>query len=467
MINPNVEAFKRTMTGKKVSVLGLGVSNIPALGFLSECGAIITGCDKRSEDVMEPSVMAEIRKHCDFYHLGEDYLDHLEGQDIVLRSPGINPSLEQLAKAREAGTVITSEMEIFMSLCPCKMIAVTGSDGKTTTTTLIYEILTAAGYNCYKGGNIGTPLLDKVESMNPDEIVVLELSSFQLMNIGVSPHVAVITNISPNHLDYHKDMSEYVEAKATIFAHQDKNDKLVINADNSITGSFRGRQKGSLESFSRLDDTADAYYKDGWLLHKGEKIVEKEKIKIPGWHNVENYLAAICATAGLVEASHIRKVAENFGGVEHRMELVRTIDGINFYNDSIGSSPTRTIAGLVAQNDDVVLIAGGKDKNLDYSELGNVIKDKVKILVLIGATADKIEASVVKAYGGLAPAIPITRVDNYKDAVASAFALARGLKPGGNRVSVILSPASTSFDMFKNFEERGKTFKKYVNELTE
>ena len=467
MINPNVEAFKKTMTGKKVSVLGIGVSNIPALGFLAECGAIVTACDKRSADTLDRSVMEVIEKHCDFYHLGEDYLDHLEGEDIVLRSPGINPSSEQLVRAKEAGTVITSEMEIFMSLCPCKMIAVTGSDGKTTTTTLICEILTAAGYRCYKGGNIGTPLLDKVETMTPDEIVVLELSSFQLMNIGVSPHVAVITNISPNHLDYHKDMDEYVEAKATIFAHQDKNDKLVINMDNAITAAFAGRQKGSVETFSRNDDSADAYYKDGYLWYRGEQIALKDSIKIPGWHNVENYLAAICATKELVEPEAVRQVCQNFGGVEHRMELVRTVSDINFYNDSIGSSPTRTIAGLVAQNDDVVLIAGGKDKNLDYSDLGVVIKDKVKILVLIGATADKIEASVVKAFGGKTPSIPIARVDNYKDAVNSAYALAKGLKGSGNRVSVILSPASTSFDMFKNFEERGKTFKKYVNELTE
>jgi len=467
MNNAGIELFKKTLTGKKVSVLGMGVSNMPALDFLAECGAVITACDREPEDKMEPDKLKKIKSICDHWHLGEDYLDHLEGEDMVLKAPGINPALPQIVKAREEGVEITSEMEIFMALCPCKMIAVTGSDGKTTTTTLITEILIKEGYQCHKGGNIGTPLLNKLDEIRPDHMVVLELSSFQLMNMRVSPHVAVITNISPNHLDYHKDMSEYVDAKAQIFANQDENGKLIVNKDNAITASFIGRQKGKVETFSRKYTDGDVYLEDGYLCYKGERIVHHTDIKIRGWHNVENYMAAIAATMDFVNKESVEKVAKTFGGVAHRMEFVRNISGVNFYNDSIGSSPTRTIAGLVAQDDDVVLIAGGKDKNLNYDELGCVIKDKVKALVLIGMTADKIEASVIKAFEGKKCLVPIARHTTYENAVKAAFALAKGLKTKDNVVSVILSPASTSFDMFKNFEERGNTFKKYVNELTE
>lgn len=465
MINGNLEVFKKLLTGKKVSVIGMGVSNMPALDFLDECGAIITACDRNTQDKISEENLEKIKSVCDFYHLGEDYLDYLDDQDIILRAPGINPSHEKLVKAKNAGVEITSEMEIFMSLCPCKMIAVTGSDGKTTTTTLIHNILTQEGYRCYKGGNIGIPLLSKIGEITPDDMVVLELSSFQLMNMRVSPQVAVITNISPNHLDYHKDMAEYTQAKAQIFANQDEKGKIVVNAENAITAAFAGKQKGRAETFSSKSTCADAYVKDGYLCYKGEKIVHVDDIKIKGIHNVENYLAATAATMEFVNKESIEKVAVTFGGVEHRMEYVRTVEDISFYNDSIGSSPTRTMAGLNARTDTMVLIAGGKDKNLCYDELGEVIRNKVKALVLIGATADKIEASVKKAFGGNV-GIPLVRAERYEEAVSSAFSLAKTLKgEGDGDVSVILSPASTSFDMFKNFEERGNTFKKIVNAL--
>ncbi len=464
MFNASIEAFRRALVGKRVAVLGLGVSNLPAIDFLAGCGAVITACDSSAEDKFAPEVTDKLKKLCDNCYFGEDYLEHLDGQDIILKSPGIKPSLSQLVEAKEKGAVITSEMEIFMSLCPCKMIAVTGSDGKTTTTTLIYKILCREGYRCHIGGNIGTPLLNKLDDIYPDDIVVLELSSFQLMNMSVSPHVAVITNITPNHLDYHRDMSEYVEAKAQIFANQDQNGRLIVNKDNAITASFAGKQKGSVDFFSRRYGDSDACFKDGYLWCKGNKIVAASDIRIKGVHNIENYLAAIAATYDLVHPESVQEVAKSFGGVEHRMEFVRCLDGISFYNDSIGSSPTRTIAGLVAHEGDIVLIAGGKDKNLDYDELGRVIKDRVRVLVLIGATSEKIEASVRKAFGDHAP-LPIVHRETYEDAVKGAFALARGIKNDENSVSVILSPASTSFDMFKNFEHRGNVYKEIVNSL--
>ena len=464
MNNAGIEMFKKGLIGKKIAVLGIGISNLPALQFFAKCGSIITACDMKEASQIPEEIMDKVKSVCDKWYFGADYLDHLEGHDIIVKSPGINPNKPQLVEAKKNGIEITSEMEIFMSICPCKMIAVTGSDGKTTTTTLIYKILSEEGYRCHVGGNIGTPLLSKVEDMYPDDIVVLELSSFQLMNMRVSPHVAVITNITPNHLDYHKDMSEYVDAKANIFANQDENCKLVINGDNAITASFKGKQKGTCEVFSRKYSDSEATITDGYLCYKGEKIVLASEIRIKGWHNAENYLAAICATADLADAETIAKIARTFGGVEHRMEFVRHLDGVNFYNDSIGSSPTRTIAGLVAHEGDIVLIAGGKDKNLNYDKLGEVIKEKVKVLVLIGPTADAIEASVRKAFGDKEVTIPMLRQTTYENVVKGAFALARGIRKDED-VSVILSPASTSFDMFKNFEERGNLFKKIVNEL--
>ncbi len=464
MTNAGIEAFKKGLIGKKIAVLGMGVSNLPALDFLSQCGSIITACDLRKETDISKEVMDKIKSVCDNWHLGEDYLDYLNEQDIILKSPGINPWNPKIQEAIKNGVEITSEMEIFMSICPCKMIGVTGSDGKTTTTTLIYKILLEEGYRCHIGGNIGTPLLNKVESMLPDDIVILELSSFQLMNMRVSPQIAVITNITPNHLDYHKDMSEYVEAKKQIFAHQDFQGKLVINGDSAITASFNGKQNGSVEVFSRKYSDSDATVCDGYLCIGKKKVVPVSEIKIKGWHNAENYLAAMLATRELADTQSMANVARTFGGVEHRMEFVRHIDGVNFYNDSIGTSPTRTMAGLTAHEGDIVLIAGGKDKNLDYDELGALIRDKVKVLVLIGPTADKIEESVKKAFGEREVTIPIVRQTTYENAVKGAFALARGIRKDAD-VSVILSPASTSFDMFKNFEERGKVYKDFVNSL--
>ena len=468
MNNVSVEAFRKAMIGKKVAVLGIGVSNLPALDFLNSCGALISACDRNTRDKMSPEVLKKIDEICENAYLGEDYLEHLDECEIILKSPGINPALPQIVKAYEKGIEITSEMEIFMSLCPCKMIGVTGSDGKTTTTTLIHKILTADGYCCHVGGNIGTPLINRLDEIQSDDIVVLELSSFQLMNMRVSPDIAVVTNVSPNHLDYHKDMNEYIDAKANIFLNQKKGGKLVINKDNDITFGFASRHNGVTEFFSRLDEESDAFLNGSkYLCYKGEKIVHASDIKIKGMHNVENYLAAIAATRDLVDASSIEEVAKTFGGVEHRMEFVRTVGGVSFYNDSIGSSPARTCAGLIAHEGDIVLIAGGYDKNLDYDELGELIRAKVSVLVLIGATSDKIYNSLLKACGGKEVNIPVYRSEEYPDAVKAAYSLARGILKDDNDVSVILSPASASFDMFKNFEVRGNHYKELVNALTE
>ncbi len=468
MINPNYEVFKGMIAGKKVAVLGLGVSNLPAIEFLHKHGAVITGCDKNTEDSFDKDTFSFLLSKCTKLQLGENYLENLCDYDILLKSPGIRPFLPEIEKARENGVVITSEMEIFMSLCPCKIIGITGSDGKTTTTTLIYEILKQDGKNCHVGGNIGSPLINKLDYINEDDYVVLELSSFQLQVMGVNPDISVITNISPNHLDYHRSMEEYIEAKANIFKHQGEESKLVINADNAITASFAGRQKGELVYFTRKGVRHGAYVNDGRIFYDDEDIMGVNDIRIRGVHNLENYLAAICAVHGIVDKESIVTVARNFGGVAHRMEYVRTLSGVEFYNDSIGSSPTRTIAGLVAHEGKIVLIAGGYDKHLSFDELGEVIKNRVSSLVLCGATSDLIEKSVLKAYDDGEKVLNILKMPSFEGAIKGAFALAKALKTNDNeKISVILSPACASFDMFKNFEVRGNKFKEIVNNLSE
>lgn len=465
MFNPNYEMFKSMIMGKRIAVLGLGISNIPAIEFLADRGALIIGCDKKSADKFDKSVLEKINKHSIKLYLGDDYLDHLDMADIVIKSPGIKVSEPQIQKAISDGKTVTSEIEIFMSLCPCKVIGVTGSDGKTTTTTLIYEMLKKEGYKAHVGGNIGKPLLAQLEDIYEEDMVVLELSSFQLQTMHLSPEISVVTNISPNHLDYHLDMNEYIEAKANIFNFHSENCKLVVNADCEITDNFKNSYKYKTDSFSRKNETDGAYVNDGYIFYRGRKILDISRIKIKGWHNVENYMAAICALDGFVSDDTINYVAFNFGGVEHRMEFVRNLDGVDFYNDSIGSSPTRTIAGLTAQPPgDIVLIAGGYDKNLAFGTLADKIVDRVSVLVLMGATADKIENEVKNAQIGKRN-VPIIRADSMENAVKSSYAMAKGLFKGENNVSVILSPACASFDMYKNFEERGNDFKTIVNSL--
>ena len=462
MFNSNYEMFKSMILGKRVAVLGLGISNIPAIEFLSNRGALIVGCDKKPAEKFDANALETINKFCVEVHLGDDYLDYLDNVDIVIKSPGIKVSEPQIQKAIKDGKNVTSEIEIFMSLCPCKIIGVTGSDGKTTTTTLIYEMLKQEGYRTHVGGNIGKPLLAQLESICEEDMVVLELSSFQLQTMRLSPEISVVTNISPNHLDYHVDMQEYIDAKANVFAYHTDNSKLIVNADCDITKAFADNYKYKIDMFSRQEKTQGAYLDNGFICYRGEKILDISRIKIKGWHNVENYMAAICAVDGLVSSDSINHVAVNFGGVEHRMEFVRTLDYVDFYNDSIGSSPTRTIAGLNAQPPGkIVLIAGGYDKKLSFGALADKIVERVDVLVLLGATASQIEEEVKRVSEGVRE-VPIIMAKDMLTAVRSAFAAAKGLCDDGH-VSVILSPACASFDMYKNFEERGNDFKNIVN----
>ena len=449
------ETYFESLKGKKIAVFGLGVSNRPLVRLLLEFGCDVLGCDRTPREKLDAEVLELEAAGCKL-SVGDGYLDHLDA-DLVFRTPGMHPGNPALEDLRSKGAEVTSEMEVFFEVCPCTILAVTGSDGKTTTTTLISEMLKAAGKTVWVGGNIGAPLLPRVREMKPEDYAVVELSSFQLMDMKRSPHIAVVTNLAPNHLDIHKDMDEYVEAKKTIFRYQGREDILVVNADNAITASFKGN--GVTRTFSRQGRDAYVRVVGDTITRGGVPVLKKGDILIPGEHNVENYMAAIAAVDGLVDDETIRQVAKTFGGVEHRIELVRVKDGVRYYNDSIASSPSRTIAGLRSFPEKVILIAGGYDKHIPYDVLGPEICAHVKLLVLGGATGPKIRAAVEDC-PDYRPGCPeIADCVDFTAAVKSAAAAARS----GD--VVLMSPASAAFDQFKNFMARGKYFKDMVMEL--
>ena len=442
------EKYFSSLKGKKIAVLGLGVSNRPLVRLLLEYGCTVTGCDRTPMDKLDAEVL---KLGCEL-RVGDGYLDDLQA-DIVFRTPGMHPANPALEELRRRGAKITSEMEVFFEVCPCHTIAVTGSDGKTTTTTLISQMLKAAGYTVWLGGNIGTPLLPLCRQMKAEDYAVVELSSFQLMDMERSPERAVVTNLAPNHLDVHKDMDEYVDAKKNIFRFQSEADLLVLNADNAITDAFTGN--GITRKFSRIA-SGDATVVNGIICRDGLEVLNTEDILIPGVHNIENYMAAMLAVEGLVDDETIRTVAKTFGGVEHRIELVRIKDGVRFYNDSIASSPSRTIAGLHSFPEKVILIAGGYDKHIPYDVLGPEICAHVKKLFLGGATGPKIREAVEQC-GAKQP--EIMDCGDFESAVRAAAAAA----VTGD--VVLMSPASAAFDQFKNFMVRGDFYKKLVMEL--
>ena len=456
-----IQEYLASLRGKRVAVLGIGVSNTPLIKMLLRADVEVTACDKRQREDFGgqaeelESLGAELR-------LGPDYLDGLD-HDVIFRTPGLRPDVPQLLAARERGSTITSEMEVFFQVCPCKTIAVTGSDGKTTTTTIIAELLKAAGQSVYVGGNIGKPLLPDVDGMVPEDVAVLELSSFQLMTMEQSPHIAVMTNLSPNHLDYHRSMGEYIAAKENIFLHQGEGDRAIFNYDNQLTRDLAEKAGGAVTFFSRRERLEEGVYlRDGaiWLTNAqgSREVLPTRDIRLPGVHNIENYMAAIAAVDGLVPDKCVRAVAARFQGVEHRIELVRELDGVKYYNDSIGTSPSRTVACLESFPEPVILIAGGYDKGIPFHALALEIRERVKTLVLTGDTARAIRQAVEEAEGGRG----CPEIIQTEDLAGAVEAARRAAGPGD---VVVLSPACAAFDRFKNFMERGRAFKELVRSL--
>lgn len=454
----NITDYKKSLEGKNIAVIGVGISNVPLIKFLADADVKITALDKRNKSEIG-SVTEELEALGVKFVTGEDYLENIpEVADIIFKTPGMRYDVPQLIKASQNGAKITSDTELFFELCPADIIAVTGSDGKTTTTTLIYEMLKKEGYKVFVGGNIGRPLFEDIEKIKEGDKVVLELSSFQLHTLKKSPKVSVVTNITPNHLNWHIDYNEYIDSKKNIFKYQNECGRVVLNFDNDITNGFSKEAKNCV-LFSRKSPLKDGICLDREIIAKfsnGEKvseILDSKSIKIPGNHNVENYMAAIAATEGLVSVETIKYIAENFGGVEHRIELVRNHNGVKYYNDSIASTPARTTAGLVSFNQKVVLIAGGYDKKIPFDDFGPVVSKHVKKLILVGDTSEQIKKAVQKADDNL----PIYMFSDFEKAVR----FSKEISEDGD--IVLLSPACASFDLFKNFEERGNRFKQIVN----
>lgn len=460
----NATEFFRWVKGKKIAFIGVGVTNTDCIRLFAKKGAEVSVLDRKSREQLG-ALADEFEQSGIRLVLGDGYLDGLTGYDAVFRAPGMYFHHPALEKARQEGAVITSEMELFFRLCPCKTYAVTGSDGKTTTTTLIAEMLKASGKKVYKGGNIGRALLPVVEEVSSDDAAVVELSSFQLISMRQSPDVAVITNVAPNHLDVHRDMQEYIDSKKNLILHQDGFSRTVLNRDNAITRDMTGLVRGELLTFSRQEAPRFGAYlrQDGMLCmryHGAEtEILPMEQIQLPGLHNVENFLAAYSAVWGDVPVEIMARTAREFGGVEHRMELVRELGGVKWYNDSIGTSPTRTIAGLKAFGQKIILIAGGYDKKIPYEPLAPYLCEKVSHLILMGATGPKIQQALEACpdYDGQHPAL------HWAESMEQAVQTADGLAGSGDIVA--LSPASASFDLYPNFEKRGEHFKRLVAAL--
>ena len=445
---------------KKIAVVGAGVSNQPLIALLLEHGCKVTVCDRRSAEDMGELAHTLTAQGAQL-HLGEDYLGGLDCFDMIFRTPGLLPLDPNLMAAKEAGVEITSEMELFFRFCPCKTVAITGSDGKTTTSSIIAELLRASGKTVHLGGNIGRPLLCDIPDMNPEDICVLELSSFQLHSMYCKPDVAVVTNVSPNHLDVHPDFDDYIVSKKSIFLQQDEQCLLVVNADNEITNGFTADAKSEVLRFSRNQFIENGvYYTDGKIMRGDEKVIDIEAIKIPGMHNVENYMAAYCAVSGMVDDETFRKVAGEFSGVQHRLELIRKHKGVKYINDSIASSPTRAVAGLRSfkASEPIILIAGGHDKHVPFDEMADEVCKRCKALFLCGESAEAI-AAAVRASEFYTDAFPMFIYENWTENVLAASSYA------AEGDTVLLSPACSSFDFFKNFAERGNLFRKIVMEL--
>ena len=464
MDNTNLEEFERYARGKKVAIIGIGVSNLPLLEYFYDLNARVTIFDSKESNQISVEAMQKIEKYGFEFIGGKDSLSRLKGFDIIFRSPSCMPDRPELVEAVENGAVLTSEIEMVLKLAPCKVIGVTGTEGKTTTTTLINEIIKKSGRKTYLGGNMGKPIFTKIRNIKPENIIILELSSFQLSDMDISPDISVVTNIYPDHLNVHKSYEEYREAKKNIFKHQLENGIVVLNYNNEFTREFAKEANGKVIFFSskeKLDDgfiydKADGtikYCEDGVRRH----IIKKDNIKLRGIHNYENICAALAATSSIVDVDTQIKAIEEFTGVEHRLEFVRELNNVKWYNDSIGTSPASTIAGLNSFDEDIILLAGGSDKGLDYEEVGKTIARKVRALILTGPTSEKIENATKQALNG--KSIEIYYTSNMQESVN----LAKDIAKAGD--VVLLSPASASFDLYKNFEERGHQFKDCVNNL--
>lgn len=460
-MNQKYKEFEEFLKDKHIAIIGAGVSNIPLIEILNNNKNDITIFDKKEINDMPEKAKELIKKHNIKTSTGTNYLDNLTGFDVIFRSPSLLPTNEYLLKEKERGALITTEVEQVIKLAPCKIIGITGSKGKTTTTTIINNILNELGYHTYLGGNIGTPLYAKLNEMTRDDIIVLELSSFQLMNMTVSPNIAVVTNISPDHLDIHGSYKEYINAKKQIFLNQTKDDILVLNKEDEIVKEFNKEAKGKVRYFGT------SYQKDTYILesdfitYNKEKIIDTRKLLLKGPHNYLNITTALNTIKDYINVSNneLQNIISKIKPVHHRLEFVREINGVKWYNDSASTTPDKALAGINAFNEKIVLIAGGYDKNISYKPLAKPITKKVSKLILFGATKDKIYDEVMKLPHGLTKNVSIYVLDTLDEVIECAYQVS------SKGEVVLFSPASASFDMFKDAYQRGDLFKEKVNKL--
>ena len=463
-VNEKLNEFNEYIKYRKVAIIGVGVSNLPLLDYLYEKKANVTVFEERNYEEIPKDITEKISNYGYIFHYGKDCLQYLKNFNVIFRSPSCLPTKPELVEESKRGAIVTTEVELLMEMSPAKIIGVTGSDGKTTTTSLINAILKHAGYKTWLGGNIGIPLFTKLNEIEKEDIVVLELSSFQLMGMEISPSISVITNITPNHLNIHKDYEEYIEAKKNIFKYQNENGILVLNYDNEITRNCAKEANGKVIFFSSKEKLENGYIVDNGIIKECEDkirkhILDAKDVKLRGVHNYENICTALAATKTLVNQDKAVEAIKEFNSVEHRLELVKQIDGVKWYNDSVSSSPTRTIAGLNSYDEPIVLIAGGYDKNLDYTPIAKPIIQKAKCLILLGQTSGKIFDAVKEELENQGKELPIYMCTTLKQTIDVAK------KEAKSGDVVLFSPASASFDLFKNFADRGNQFKKLVNEL--
>ena len=474
----DVKEYLESLKNKKVAFVGMGVANVPCAKFLAKYGIDVYACDKRDRDYIGIDICNELENLGVTFSLGDDYLDILPKMDIVFRSNGILPFQNKwIGECIQRGQTVTSEMEVFFKLCPSKIIAITGSNGKTTTTTIIAKMLELQGYNVYLGGNIGKALMPCLDTISENDIAVVELSSFQLLTMGNMvnrPDIAVVTNVECTHQDHHISLDEYVDAKRNVLIYQSANSKAVLNADcdysigNRVYHDMRFDVRGELKQFSikhKVDNGAYMDTTNGNIIYNDNGVetvvINKNDIVIPGDHNIENYATAISAVWELVDVQTIKKVATTFSGVEHRIEFVREFKGVKYYNDSIATSPSRVVSGLKAFGKKINVIMGGSDKGNDFSEMVPFILKYVKTLVLNGDTAQKIYDAVISDVDYVNSDIEIIRVSTLEQAVDAI----KAKSISGNIVS--LCPACPAFDQFKTFEYRGRKFKEIVNGFVE
>ena len=456
-MNKKLEEFNKSLKNKNILILGLGVSNIPLLDYLYEQKAIISVRDKKEYEELNEELKDKINNYNIKYVLGDNYLDDLTNYDIIFRSPSILPNIKPLKEAQEKGALVTTEIEQVINLAPCQVIGITGSKGKTTTTTILSTILKEMNYNVFVGGNIGTPLFNQINKMNKKDIIVLEMSSFQLMNMKVSPNISIITNISPDHLDIHKDYEEYIDAKKYIYKNQSKKDTVVLNEEDDIVCNMSKDAPGNIRYFGSINHNNNYYIKDKNIYYEDKKIIDTNKLLLKGRHNHLNICAALTAIKDYinVEPKELEKIICNIKSVHHRLEFVRQINGVEWYNDSASTTPDKSMGGLYAFDKKIVLIAGGYDKNISYEEFGKPIIERCSKLILFGTTKEKIYDAVIKQKSN----IEIYKLNTLEEVVNKAYEIAT------DKEVVLFSPASASFDMFKNAYQRGDLFKELVNKL--